>query len=125
MNRIDLKNMHSKELRDMRKMIREELDFRADVGSELENKEAWMSSTEWSAKVQEDIEAAAEKNQKEARERSYDYIEESSTNICLENYDDLNKSTAIKEAQELRQQQQDYPHIIKRMESMRDWNRNK
>ena len=34
-DRIDIKNMHSKELRDIRNMIREELDFRADVDREI------------------------------------------------------------------------------------------
>ena len=50
---MDIKNMHSKELRNIRNMIREELDFRADVGSEIANKEVWMSSTEWGERVQE------------------------------------------------------------------------
>ena len=68
MNRIDIKNMHSKELRELRNMIREELDFRADVGSEIANKEVWMSSTEWGEKVQELL--------KEERERAHAYIED-------------------------------------------------
>ena len=68
MNRIDIKNMHSKELRTLRRMIREELDFRADVGSEIANKEAWMSSTEWGEKVQELL--------KEERKRAHAYIED-------------------------------------------------
>ena len=67
-DRIELKNMHSKELRTLRNMIREELDFRADVGSEIANKEAWMSSTEWGDKVQELL--------KEERERAHAYIED-------------------------------------------------
>ena len=113
LNRIDIKMLHSKELRELRDMVKKELDFRADVGSEIENKEAWMSSTEWSEKVQEI-------NTAEERERSYAYIEESSTNIALGNFDDLNNK--IKEAQ-----QQDHPQktTIGRMESMRDWNRSK
>ena len=62
--------MHSKKLRELRNMIREELDFRADVGSEIENKEAWMSSTEWGEKVQE------ERKKEEERERAHAYIED-------------------------------------------------
>ena len=37
MTRIDVKMKSSKELRELRTMIREELDFRADVGKEIEN----------------------------------------------------------------------------------------
>ena len=33
--RVDIKGLHSKELRELRNMIREELDFRADVGREI------------------------------------------------------------------------------------------
>ena len=39
MTRIDVKKMHSKELRELRTMIREELDFRADVGTEIERRD--------------------------------------------------------------------------------------
>ena len=85
-DRIELKNMHSKELRNLRNMIREELDFRADVGSEIANREAWMSSTEWGEKVQELL--------KEERERTHAYIEDNA-----------------------------HSHIRDRMESMRDWER--
>ena len=69
-DRIELKNMHSKELRMLRNMIREELDFRADVGSEIENKEkgVWLGATEWGEKVQELL--------KEERERTHAYIED-------------------------------------------------
>ena len=42
MNRIDVKMMHSKELRDLRTMIREELDFRADIGQEIQENEKKM-----------------------------------------------------------------------------------
>ena len=35
MTRIDIKMMHSTELRELRSMIREELDFRAEVGKEI------------------------------------------------------------------------------------------
>ena len=117
MTRIDLKHMHSKKLRELRKMIREELDFRAEIGEQLEDGriKEWVSATEWSARVQQ-------QDKKEERERSYAYIEELSTNIALGNFDDLNNK--IKEAQ---QQQQDHPQktTIGRMESMRDWNRSK
>ena len=37
MNKIDIKMYSSKELRNIRQMIREELDFRADVGREIES----------------------------------------------------------------------------------------
>ena len=37
MTRIDLKMKSSKELRELRTMIRKELDFRADIGQELED----------------------------------------------------------------------------------------
>ena len=36
MNRVDIKMMDSKELRKIRQMIREELDFREDVGRDIE-----------------------------------------------------------------------------------------
>ena len=39
MTRIDVKMMSSKELRELRNMIREELDFRADVGQEIQENE--------------------------------------------------------------------------------------
>ena len=35
MTKIDIKMMHSTELRELRTMIREELDFRAEVGKEI------------------------------------------------------------------------------------------
>ena len=35
MTRIDIKMMHSNELRELRTTIREELDFRAEVGKEI------------------------------------------------------------------------------------------
>jgi hypothetical protein len=35
MTRIDIKMMQSTELRELRTMIREELDFRAEVGKEI------------------------------------------------------------------------------------------
>ena len=37
MTRIDLKMMDSKELRELRSLIRKELDFRAEIGQELED----------------------------------------------------------------------------------------
>ena len=56
MTRIDVKKMHSKELRELRTMIREELDFRADVGTEIERrdleKKEWLSVAEWSDRVE-------------------------------------------------------------------------
>ena len=35
MDRIDLKNMHSNELRILKKMIQEELNLRDDIGKEI------------------------------------------------------------------------------------------
>jgi predicted transcriptional regulator len=40
MTRIDIKMMHSTELRELRSMIREELDFRAEVGKEINEQQA-------------------------------------------------------------------------------------
>ena len=70
-DRIELKNKHSKELRTLRNMIREELDFRADVGSEIANREAWVSSTEWGEKVQGLLKV------EEDRKRMHAYADES------------------------------------------------
>ena len=36
MTKVDVKNMHSTELRKLKKMIQEELNFREDVGKEIE-----------------------------------------------------------------------------------------
>ena len=36
MKKIDLKMMHSNELRELKKMIQEELNFRDDIGKEIE-----------------------------------------------------------------------------------------
>ena len=56
MSRIDVKMMDSKELRTLRTMIRKELDFRAEIGEELENgrKKEWVSAAEWSARIQQE-----------------------------------------------------------------------
>ena len=70
MTRIELKMLHSNELRALRDNIKKELDFRADVGSELENKEKWLGADEWSKEVQ--------KLRKEEREKTANYIDESS-----------------------------------------------
>ena len=39
MTKIDIKMMHSTELRELRTMIREELDFRAEVGKEINERQ--------------------------------------------------------------------------------------
>ena len=54
MTRTDLKMMDSKELRELRSLIRKELDFRAEIGQELEGGgiKEWVSATEWSARIQ-------------------------------------------------------------------------
>ena len=70
MTRIELKMLHSNELRALRDNIKKELDFRADVGSEIENKEKWLGADQWSERVQE--------LRKEERERIANYIDESS-----------------------------------------------
>jgi hypothetical protein len=64
MTRIDLKMMDSKKLRELRTLIRKELDFRAEIGEELEDGriKEWVSATEWSARIQKE----KEENGKEA-----------------------------------------------------------
>ena len=54
MTRMDMKMMNSKELRELRSLIRKELDFRAEIGQELEGGgiKEWVSATEWSARIQ-------------------------------------------------------------------------
>ena len=63
MTRTDLKMMDSKELRELRSLIRKELDFRAEIGQELEDGgiKEWVSATEWSARIQKE----KEKNKRE------------------------------------------------------------
>ena len=54
MSRIDVKMMDSKQLRELRTMIRKELDFRAEIGEELEDGriKEWVSAAEYSARIQ-------------------------------------------------------------------------
>ena len=55
MTRIDLKMMGTDEIKTLRTLIRKELDFRADIGQELEDGggiKEWVSATEWSARIQ-------------------------------------------------------------------------
>ena len=56
MTRIDLKMMDSKKLRELRTMIRKELDFRAEIGEELEDGriKEWISAAEYSARIQQE-----------------------------------------------------------------------
>ena len=58
MTRTDLKMMDSKELKELRSLIGKELDFRADIGQELEDGgiKEWVSATEWSARIQKEKE---------------------------------------------------------------------
>ena len=58
MSRIDVKMKSSKELRELRTMIRKELDFRAEIGEELEDGriKEWVSAAEWSARIQKERE---------------------------------------------------------------------
>ena len=67
MTRIELKMMHSNELRELRDMVKKELDFRDDIGSEIKNKEKWLSADQWSKEVQE----------LRAREQMHAYVDES------------------------------------------------
>ena len=39
MTKVDVKNMHSTELRKLKKMIQEELNFRDDKGKEIANRQ--------------------------------------------------------------------------------------
>ena len=54
MTRIDVKMKSSKELRELRTLIRKELDFRAEIGEELEDGriKEWISAAEYSARIQ-------------------------------------------------------------------------
>ena len=54
MSRIDVKMKSSKELRELRTLIRKELDFRAEIGEELEDGriKEWISAAEYSARIQ-------------------------------------------------------------------------
>ena len=58
MSRIDVKMKSSKELRELRTLIRKELDFRAEIGEELEDGriKEWVSATEYSARIQKEKE---------------------------------------------------------------------
>ena len=69
MTRIDLKMMDSKKLRELRTMIRKELDFRAEIGQELEDGriKEWVSAAEYSARIQKE----KEKNKRNKREDEY------------------------------------------------------
>ena len=70
MSRIDVKMKSSKELRELRTMIRKELYFRADIGEELEDGriKEWVSAAEYSARIQKMKEEDAKA--KENSERS-------------------------------------------------------
>ena len=67
MSRIDVKMKSSKELRELRIMIRKELDFRAEIGEELEDGriKEWISATEYSARIQKMKENDEEKTNSE------------------------------------------------------------
>ena len=62
MTRIDVKMMDSKELRTLRTMIRKELDFRAEIGEELEDGriKEWISAAEYSARIQKEKQSVKE-----------------------------------------------------------------
>ena len=67
MSIIDVKMMDSKELRELRTMIRKELDFRAEIGEELEDGriKEWISAAEYSARIQKMKENDEEKTNSE------------------------------------------------------------
>ena len=67
MSRIDVKMKSSKELRELRTMIRKELDFRAEIGEELEDGriKEWISAAEYSARIQKMKENDEEKTNSE------------------------------------------------------------
>jgi len=67
MSRIDVKMMDSKELRELRTMIRKELDFRAEIGEELEDGriKEWVSAAEWSARIQKEKKSVKEQDETE------------------------------------------------------------
>ena len=67
MSRIDVKMKSSKELRELRTMIRKELDFRADIGEELEDGriKEWISAAEYSTRIQKMKENDEEKTNSE------------------------------------------------------------
>ena len=67
MSRIDVKMKSSKELRELRTLIRKELDFRAEIGEELEDGriKEWISATEYSARIQKMKENDEEKTNSE------------------------------------------------------------
>ena len=58
MTRIDVKMLNSKELRDLKNMINDELNFRDSIGNEIhikeinelqqQNYDVWLSADEWS-----------------------------------------------------------------------------
>ena len=68
MTRIDVKMKSSKELRELRTMIRKELDFRAEIGEELEDGriKEWVSAAEYSARIQKEKQSVKENDGKEA-----------------------------------------------------------
>lgn len=56
MDRLDIKMYSSKVLRNIRKMIREELDFRADVGREIESSTAQLDMKDKFPQIREKME---------------------------------------------------------------------
>ena len=72
MTRIDLKMKSSKELRELRTLIRKELDFRAEIGEELEDGriKEWVSAAEYSARIQKEREVKENDGKETNSERS-------------------------------------------------------
>ena len=73
MSIIDVKMKSSKELRELRTMIRKELDFRAEIGEELEDGriKEWISAAEYSARIQKMKENDEEKTNIENTQRKW------------------------------------------------------
>ena len=74
MTRIDLNMMDSKELREMKNMIEDELNFRASIGrgiDELHDKNVWLSAEDWSTRVSESLsESLKEEDDRKTQEQS-------------------------------------------------------
>ena len=56
MTKMEVKDTHSKDLRNLRKWIREELDFRADVGREIESSTAQLDMKDKFPQIREKME---------------------------------------------------------------------
>ena len=79
MTRIDVKMLNSKELRDLKNMINDELNFRDSIGREIhikeinelqaQNYDVWLSADEWSKRRVETMRESDNAKTKENSER--------------------------------------------------------